>query len=70
MTTLLLNLKTEMLRNRLTAREIAKKIGMNESGLSERISEKKDFKRGEMYAIASLFPGVSMEYLFKTDGNY
>ncbi len=64
---MLLNLKTEIARNKLSAARIAPKIGISENAMSKKILEKTHFTRPEMYAIAKHFPGVSMEYLFASD---
>ncbi len=64
---MLLNLKTEIARARTSQNKIAELAGMDPKTLSKKILEKNDFTRPEMYAIAKLFPDVSMEYLFASD---
>ncbi len=65
---MLLNLKTEIARNRTSQRKIAKFLGLGEKAMSEKINEKTDFTRSEMYKIKkTFFPNVEMEYLFESE---
>lgn len=64
---MLLNLKTEIVRKRLSAARIASSIGISERSMSCKIHEKVDFTRSEMYAIhGKFFPETDMRYLFES----
>ncbi len=65
---MLLNLKTEIARNKLSAAKIAKGIGMSEYTFSRKILCKNDFTRKEMYLIHSkFFPECDFYELFKEE---
>ena len=65
---MLLNLKTEMLRRKVTSRAIAKDIGISERAMSHKVTERTQFTRDEMYAIHDgYFPETDMKYLFASD---
>lgn len=62
---MLLNLKTEIARRRLSGRKIAKGIGISKEAMTHKVTEKSQFTRSEMYAIHGMFfPDTDMRYLF------
>lgn len=65
---MLLNLKIEIARRKLSCRRIAKSIGISKEAMSRKVTEKSQFTRCEMYAIHdSFFPDTDMKYLFASD---
>ena len=52
---MLLNLKTEIARKRLSATKIAEYIGITPKTMSCKVNEKTEFTRSEMFAIHSRF---------------
>ena len=52
---MLLNLKTEIARKRLSAAKIAEYIGITPKTMSCKVNEKTEFTRSEMFAIHSRF---------------
>ena len=65
---MLLNLKTEMNRKRLSSNGIAKGIGISKEAMSHKVTERTQFTRDEMYAIHDgYFPETDMKYLFASD---
>lgn len=64
---MLLNLKTEIARQKLSCRKIAKGIGLSKEAMSRKVTEKSQFTRSEMYAIHDMFfPDTDMRYLFES----
>lgn len=66
---MLSNLRAEMARKRITGIEIGKCIGRSEKSVSNKINERSEFTRREMFLIKSnFFPDISdMRYLFESD---
>jgi plasmid maintenance system antidote protein VapI len=64
---MLLNLKTEIIRKHLSEAKIAAAIKINPKTMSNKVTEKSDFTRSEMYKIAEFFPDTDMKYLFASD---
>lgn len=66
---MLSNLRAEMARKRISGIEIGKRIGISEKSVSNKINERSDFTRKEMFLIKEIFfPDVSdMRYLFESD---
>ena len=65
---MLLNLKTEIARRKLSQAKIARTIGIGEKTMSNKVTEKNEFSRKEMYLIHDLFfPDTDMRYLFDSD---
>lgn len=65
---MLLNLKTEMARAKISSNKIAKAIGISKEAMSHKVTEKTQFTRDEMYAIHDkFFPDTDMKYLFASD---
>lgn len=62
---MLLNLKTEIARRKLSGRKIAKDIGISKEAMTHKVTERSQFTRSEMYAIhGRFFPDTDMKYLF------
>lgn len=67
---MLLNLKTEIARKRLSAAKIAEYIGITPKTMSCKVNEKTEFTRSEMFAIHSrFFPDADMRYLFYSEND-
>lgn len=65
---MLLNLKTEIARRKLSQAKISLAIGIDEKTMSNKVIEKNEFLRREMYLIHDLFfPDTDMRYLFDSD---
>lgn len=65
---MLLNLKTEMNRIKISSNKVAKAIGISKEAMSHKVTEKTQFTRDEMYAIHDkFFPETDMKYLFTSD---
>ncbi|MBP0985366.1 MAG: hypothetical protein J6A19_16760 [Oscillospiraceae bacterium] len=65
---MLLNLKTEIARRKLSCRKIAKGVDISKEAMSHKITEKSQFTRSEMYAIHDMFfPDTDMKYLFASE---
>ena len=65
---MLFNLKTEIARAKTSQAKIARAIGIRTETISDKILEKSDFTRSEMYAIHDrFFPNVDFRYLFTSD---
>lgn len=64
----LFNLKTEIIRSKFSANKIAKAIGISPKAMSNKVTEKTQFTRDEMYAIQDkFFSEADMKYLFASD---
>lgn len=64
----LANLRTEMYKRKITSKAISKYINRSEKAVSNKIHEKCDFTRSEMFLIKSnFFPDFSLDYLFESD---
>lgn len=62
---MLLNLKTEIARRKLSCRKVAKGVGISKEAMSHKVTERSQFTRSEMYAIhGRFFPDTDMKYLF------
>lgn len=62
---MLLNLKTEIARKKLSQAKIAREIGINTKTMSQKVTEKTELTRSEMYRIHKrFFPDVDFRYLF------
>lgn len=64
---MLLNLKTEIARARTSQAKIARTVGIRPETMSDKVLEKTEFTRSEMYAISAIFPEVDMKYLFESN---
>ena len=65
---MLLNLKTEVLRKKLSFRKISEGIGISKEAMSHKVTEKTQLTRDEMYAIHDkFFSETNMKYLFASD---
>ena len=68
---MLLNLKTEIARRKLSQAKISLAIGIDEKTMSNKVTEKNEFSRKEMYLIHDFFfPDMDMRYLFASDKEY
>ena len=62
------NLISEMARNLITKRDMAKKLGIHENTLKNKLAGKTRFDVDEGFAIRrEYFPHLSLDYLFATD---
>lgn len=65
---MLLNLKTEIARKKISQAKIAAFLCIGERTMSHKVTEKSDFTRSEMYAIhKEFFPDIDMKYLFDSE---
>lgn len=65
---MLLNLKTEIARKKLSQAKVARGIGIRQESMSDKILEKTKMSRDEMYAIHErFFPDTDFKYLFMSD---
>lgn len=62
-----LNLIKEIKSHNLTYKQVAEKLNLNINSLHHKIYGKIDFKLTEVEQILSMFPGTSMDYLFKKE---
>ena len=59
------NLEIEMVKKRVTRKQIAMVTGKSESAVSERMTKKGKLKFSEAVQIRDeLFPGLSLDYLY------
>lgn len=62
---MLLNLKTEIARRKLSQAKIAQAIDISDRAMSQKVTERTEFTRSEMYAIHKIFfSNVDFCYLF------
>lgn len=61
------NLNAEMGRNNLSIKALSEKTGIGYESLKNKLSGATEFKRSEMIAIKTVFPGCSLDYLFATE---
>lgn len=67
---MLLNLKTEIARRKLSQAKIARTIGISERAMSQKITENTELTRSEMYVIhEKFFSEVDFKYLFSSSEN-
>ena len=65
---MLLNFKVEIVRHNLSAAQIADFLKINTKTMSQKITEKSQFTRDEMYKIYDqYFRDVDFHYLFMSD---
>lgn len=65
---MLLNLKKEIARKKLSAAKVAELVGMSRYTLSRKITERNSFTRDEMYHIHdTVFPDTDFYELFKSE---
>ena len=63
-----LNLNAEMARKKVTQLEIASKLNINSSTMSDKLNGKADFKLKECKDIKKIFfPNCSLDYLFNVE---
>lgn len=61
------NLNAEMARKKITIKELSRKTNIKYESLKNKMAGNTEFKRSEMLAIKSEFPGCTMDYLFSTE---
>lgn len=68
---MLANLRIEMYKRKITSKDIGKCINRSEKAIFNKIHERSDFTRKEMFLLkTNLFPDVAdMRYLFESDNN-
>lgn len=58
------NLEVEMFKRNMSTADLAKKVGICESSMRNKIVGRRDFKFSEFRKVLQAFPGLSWEYLF------
>ena len=62
------NIRAEMARNNLTARNMASNLNLDERTLGNKLKGKTEFTWGEVQRIHTrFFPNCSIEYLFEQE---
>ena len=61
---MLLNLKTEIARARISQAKIARTVGIRPETMSDKVLEKTEFTRSEIFDFSAIFPYVYIKYLF------
>lgn len=65
---MLLNLKVEICKKGTSSAKIAKYLGIDTKTMSQKVTEKSQFTRVEMYKIhKEFFSDVDFHYLFQSD---
>lgn len=65
-----INLKLEMMKKGVTAKDLSIKIGISNKTYSNKMNGHSEFTRKEMYTIRDMFfPDKSIEYLFSINKN-
>ena len=62
------NLKAEIARHNLKTADLAKLLGVSLKTVTNKLDGKTEFTLSEIKKIASLFPSVSITYLFEENG--
>lgn len=60
------NLDAELARKNISTKELAKMIGTSEKTANNKRAGRTEFTLSEIKIISSLFPSVSLDYLFAT----
>lgn len=60
------NLNAELCRCNIKTKELAHMLGVSIKTINNKMSGRSEFTLSEIKAIASLFPNVSITYLFET----
>ena len=63
------NLRAEMARRKMTAKQLSEAVGFTYESLKNKLSGATEFKLGEMLAIQRIFHGCTLEYLFEKEGD-
>lgn len=61
------NLEVEMFKRNMSTADLAKKVGICESSMRNKIVGRRDFKFSEFRKVLQAFPGLSWEYLFERE---
>lgn len=65
---MLRNLKAEMVREKVSVKDLARLINRSERGARDKILENYQFDVSEAFAIRdNFFPELKLEYLFQSD---
>ncbi len=65
---MLTNLKVEICKKGISAAQISRSLGINIKTMSQKVTEKSQFTRTEMYKIhKEFFPDVDFHYLFASE---
>lgn len=58
------NLEVEMFKRDMSTANLAKRVGISESAMRNKITGRNDFKFSEILKILDVFPGLEWKYLF------
>lgn len=62
------NLKAEMARQNITAKDISKKLNISPKSITNKMLGKTEFTRIEIFIIkTTFFPNLSIDYLFECE---
>lgn len=61
------NLEIEMFKRSISTADLAKRVGICESSMRNKITGRRDFKFSEFRKILQIFSGLSWEYLFSRE---
>ena len=61
------NLELEMFKRKVTVRDMAKRIGISESAMRNKIKGRNEFLLSEVEKILDIFPEVSWRVLFASE---
>lgn len=65
---MLINLKLEICKKKISAAKISRFLGIGTETMSNKVTEKSQFTRTEMYKIhEEFFPDTDFYYLFRSD---
>lgn len=61
------NLEVEMFKRDMSTANLAKRVGISESAMRNKITGRNDFKFSEILKILDVFPGLEWKYLFERE---
>ena len=61
------NLELEMFKRKVTVRDMAKRIGISESAMRNKLKGRNEFLLSEVEKILDIFPEVSWRVLFASE---
>lgn len=61
------NLEVEMFKRSMSTANLAKRVGISESAMRNKITGRNDFKFSEILKILDVFPGLEWKYLFERE---
>lgn len=65
---MLINLKVEICKKGISSAKIARHLGIDAKTMLQKVTEKSQFTRAEMYKIREeFFPDIDFYYLFRSD---